>query len=148
MSSMAETSASVLSTEELRAAALAASNRRGKSVSWRRVLLRWSGWLVWRWLLPMIGLATVLVAIITVTCMQIFGANKVVNTTQDWMTEQWGIPKFVQNYKQSNTTDMLPRFDNGPTRGPQLQIDRGFSSKDLGLSPSPTSVSKPPGAQP
>lgn len=137
-----ETAVNVVSTEELRAAAMASAYRRGKFVAARRVALRWSSWLIWQWLLPLIGLATVLAALVAVACVQIFGPSTVIDSTQTWLSEQWGMPKLVQTYKKNDTSEALPRFDNGTmsgqTGGPQLQIDRGLASQDLKIIQQPS----------
>lgn len=64
----------VVTTEALRVAALAASARRGLSVARRRIVLRWLGWLLWRWLLPIIGLTTLLAALVALAVWQYVGS--------------------------------------------------------------------------
>ena len=142
----------VMSSEELRAAALSASLRRGKPVARRRVAMRWLGWLLWGWLLPVIGLLTVCAVAVTLAAMQYFGQSVVLDTAQTWATEQLGYTK--HNYPQKPTLEATP-YDNNPLPSviPQLQIDRNYSSREQSMPSSPaadtpTSPSKQPGAQP
>lgn len=80
----------VITTEELRAAALKASNRRGRSIARRRTALRWLGWLTWDWILPIVGLATVLSILLMLAAWQFFGPSAVINTAHTWLDQQFG----------------------------------------------------------
>ena len=160
----------VLTSDELRVAALAASVRRGAPVARRRIVQRWSVWLVWGWLLPVIGLVTVLATLLTFASIGLFGTGKVFDTSQTWLAEQLGLPKTKMapgpfDYNADNHSATLPNFNATPSEVPQLQIDRNYSKYDQstaavppapGLSaapavpavPNPSSPPKPPGAQP
>lgn len=166
----------LLSSDALLASALAAATRRGAPVARRRVFLRWIGWLSWSFVLPIIGLATVLVALVTLASLQLFGQTVVFDTAQTWLTEQMGYTRYP--YSQKTAIESTP-YDNSPTSSvlPQLQIDRNYSSSELTSSKeavpvahqaiqaaqvtpasvsavnstppaTPSSSTKPPGAQP
>lgn len=83
----------VVTTEALRAAALAASTRRGRVVSRRRIALRWLGWLMWRWVLPLMGLVTLLAALVALAATQLIGQAAVCDMTQTWLGPQFGDTK-------------------------------------------------------
>lgn len=141
----------VVSTEELRTAVLKASNRRGRSVSRRRIALRWLGWLTWGWILPIVGLATVLSILLVLAALQFFGPNAVINMAQTWLNQQFG------SYGYHSTPAPLPSFKVMTETVPQLQIDRNYSKQDdpsnnrvrpaNAANPSPQ-PNNPPGAQP
>jgi hypothetical protein len=80
----------VVTTEELRVAALAASAKRGKWVAKRRIIWRWFAWANWTYVLPSIGLLTVLVATACFIFWQYLGAEQVYKTTQNWIQSQFG----------------------------------------------------------
>jgi hypothetical protein len=80
----------VLTTEELRVAALAASAKRGKWVAKRRVIWRWFAWVNWTYVLPSIGLLTVLAATACFIFWQYLGAEQAYKTTQTWILSQFG----------------------------------------------------------
>lgn len=90
----------VVTTEALRVAALAASARRGLSVARRRIVMRWLGWLVWGWLLPIIGLATLLAVLIAVASWQFVGDAVAYDAAQTWLEQQFGHTKPPQTTKQ------------------------------------------------
>ena len=125
----------VVSTEALRAAALAASLRRGKPIARRRVAMRWLTWLLWGFIFPVIGVLTVLAMTLTLAAVQYFGQTKVLDTAQGWLTEQLGYTPYMYPQK---TTEATP-YDNSPAPSvlPQLQIDRNYSSHEQSLSPNP-----------
>jgi hypothetical protein len=81
----------VLTTEELRVAALAASAKRGKWVAKRRVMWRWFAWVNWTYVLPSIGFLTVLAAAVCFIFWQYWGAEQAYSTTQTWMQNQFGV---------------------------------------------------------
>ena len=156
-------SASVLTSEGLRAAALSASAQRGVQVARRRIVLRWTAWLAWRWLLPVIGLATVLAVLLVFASIQFLGPAKVFDTSQTWLAEQLGQPKtktapisFDLDRDRDYSSATSPNLTTPPTVIPQLQIDRNYSRHDQSnavTSAAPTvqnpiSPTKPPGAQP
>ena len=158
----------VLTSEALRAAALAASARRGVPIARKRIVLRWTVWLLWRWLLPMIGLVTVLAALLAFASVMFWGPAKVLDTSQVWLAEQWGgsLSKAVASpfdYQLDKPSTAFPTFHaNDPSVIPQLQIDRNYSKQEPGNAalsvaptapvistvPTPSSPPKPPGAQP
>lgn len=90
----------VVTTEALRVAALAASTRRGLSVARRRIVMRWLGWLVWGWLLPIIGLTTLLAVLIAVASWQFVGDAVAYDAAQTWLEQQFGDVKTPQKTKQ------------------------------------------------
>lgn len=148
----------VLTSDELIAAAMAASARRGVPVARRRIMLRWSAWLVWGCLLPVIGLATVLAVLLTFAYIEFFGTAKVFDAGQTWLAEQLGLPQNKASpspfgYNLDSNSATLPNFNATPSVAPQLQIDRNYSSYDQSNAavptvPNPSSPPKPPGAQP
>lgn len=140
---------------------MAASVRRGAVVARRRIVLRWSAWLVWGWLLPVIGLATVLATLLTFASIAFFGPAKVFDTSQTWLAEQLGLPKTKTapppfDYNFGNHSATSPNLNATPSVVPQLQIDRNYSSYDqsnaavpaTSVVHNPPSPPKPPGAQP
>ncbi len=141
----------VVSTAELRAAVLKASNRRGRSVSRRRTAFRWLGWLTWDWILPIVGLATVLSILLMLAAWQFFGPNAVINTAQTWLNQQFG------GYSYYSVPAPLPSFNVMTETVPQLQIDRNYSKQNApnnksvipanAANPSPQ-PNNPPGARP
>lgn len=154
----------VLTSEELRAVALTASTRRGVSVVRRRLVWRWSAWLVWQWLLPMIGLTTVLAVLLVLASLKWWGPTKVFDTTQTWLAKHMTPPKaMVLPGRFGDTTDNhssnVPNSPAAPGVTPQLQIDRNYSSHDQGrtatlpesnvtpVAQKPSSPLIPPGAQ-
>lgn len=164
-------SSSVLTSEALRAAALATSARRGVLVARRRIVLRWLAWLLWGWLLPVIGLTTVLAALLAFASITFWGPAKVLDTSQTWLSEQLGVPPskaadrpFDDRLDKPSATP--PTFNTTmPSVTPQLQIDRHYSSREqsnaavpaapttptapaISTLPNPSSPPKPPGAQP
>lgn len=159
-------SSNVLTSEALRAAALTASARRGALVARQRIVLRWSAWLLWRWLLPVIGLATVLAALLTLASITFWGSARVFDTSQTWLAAQMGLSP---NTVVPSAT--FPNFSATPGVIPQLQIDRNYSNHDqsnpavaaasavtavpeasiapaTSTFPTPSSPPKPSGAQP
>jgi hypothetical protein len=103
----------VLTSEELRVAALEASAKRSKTVARRRLIRRWFMWFSWRYVLPVIGLVTLVAAMVGFARWQYLGLH-----------EQFG---------SDNVANAAPRranqasFDTSPTPKPQLKIDRNFS---------------------
>ena len=75
--------AGLLTSEELRSKAIAISHRRGKSVAQRRVARRWVTWILWSWVLPIIGLLTVLMAVASMSLVYYFGPEAALETAQD-----------------------------------------------------------------
>lgn len=89
-----------MTTEALRVAALAASARRGLSVARRRIAMRWLGWLVWGWLLPIIGLSTLLAVLIAVASWQFVGDAVAYDAAQTWLEQQFGNAKIPPKTEQ------------------------------------------------
>lgn len=83
----------MLTTEELRVAALQASVNRGKWVAKRRVIWRWFAWASWTYVLPTIGLLTILVAMAGFAFWQYLGTEQAYKTTQTWLQNQLGVPE-------------------------------------------------------
>jgi hypothetical protein len=126
----------VLTSEELRVAALEASAKRGKSVAQRRVARRWLQWFLWSVLLPVIGLATAVSAAVGLAACEYFGYEKAYRTAQTWVQEQFGPfnnTSSVQANIQANPAQirhdnavMIPLTDEAT---PDLQIDRNLTMK-------------------
>jgi cytoskeletal protein RodZ len=122
----------VLTSEELRVAALEASAKRGKSVAQRRVARRWLQWFLWSVLLPVIGLAAVLTAVAGFAAYEYFGYEKSYSSAQTWVQEQFGPFKNVNNVQanspqaRTDNTSMIPLTDEAT---PDLQIDRNLTFK-------------------
>ena len=124
----------MLTSEELRVAALSASAKRGKWVARRRVFRRWLAWITWSYLLPVVGLATVMVALAGLVFWQYMGHDAAYATAQKWVQQEFG--HFQAGNLQANNTSktnnnlspsspanesMIPLTDEAT---PDLQIDR------------------------
>lgn len=90
----------VVTTEALRTAALAASARRGLSVARRRIVMRWLAWLVWGWVLPLIGLATLLAVVTALASWQLVGDAVAYDAAQTWFAQRFDDVKTPQKTKQ------------------------------------------------
>jgi hypothetical protein len=161
-------SSGVPTSEALLAAALTASARRGVPVARRRIVLRWTAWFVWGWFLPLIGLATLCIALTALVSVEFWGAAKVFDTSQTWLAEQLGLPTTATTAETATNKATASAFDNNldnhsaagpslnatPTVVPQLQIDRNYSSHDqsnpsapdASAVPNPSYSTKPSGA--
>lgn len=127
-------SSRVLTSEELRVIALAAAARRGAPVAHRRIAWRWSAWLVWRWLLPVIGLTTVLAVLFAIATFKWLGPAKVVDTAHTWLARHTDVPKAIAvpgrfGDNADNHSSNVENFNAVPTDIPKLQIDHNYSSR-------------------
>ena len=95
-----------MTSEELRAAALAASAKRGKGVAQRRLATRWLGWTLWRILLPVIGLLTLTVALAGMAYWQYKGHDAAYVEAQTWVQQAFG------QFKAEGKTAQPARIDN------------------------------------
>jgi cytoskeletal protein RodZ len=114
----------VLTSEELRVAALEASAKRSKTVARRRLIRRWFMWFSWRILFPVIGLIALLAAIVGFASWQYLGHEAAYSASQRWFQEQFGGDN-VSTVATRNS-DQLP-FDNSSQPKPRLKIDRNYS---------------------
>lgn len=123
----------VLTSEELRVAALSASAKRGKWVARRRVFRRWLAWVTWTYVLPVIGLAAVISALMGLVFWQYMGHDAAYVATQKWVQQELGsfqasADNIHSNAKPSrpDNTSMIPLTDEAT---PDLQIDRQLTIK-------------------
>jgi hypothetical protein len=128
----------VITSEELRVAALATAAKRGKWVARRRIFRRWLLWLVWTLVLPVIGLVTVVMSLVGLAFWQYMGHDAAYVATQKWVQQEFGIPKTsspTDNAAQashahgaaSSKPSMINLTDEAT---PDLQIDRHLSIKN------------------
>jgi hypothetical protein len=80
----------VLTTEELRVAALSASAKRGKWVARRRIFWRWSTWISWTYVLPSIGFIVVLASLMGFAFWQYMGHDAAYVAAQKWVQQELG----------------------------------------------------------
>lgn len=123
----------VLTSEELRVAALSASAKRGKWVARRRVFRRWLAWVTWTYVLPVIGLATVLSVLMGLVFWQYMGHDAAYVAAQKWVQQEFGSFQTSADNKNSNTqpsrpdnASLIPLTDEAT---PDLQIDRHLTIK-------------------
>ena len=123
----------VLTSEELRVAALSASAKRGKWVARRRVFRRWLAWVTWTYVLPIIGLATVIGVLAGLVFWQYMGHDSAYAAAQKWVQQEFGSFQTSADNKNSNAkpsrpdnTSMIPLTDEAT---PDLQIDRRLTIK-------------------
>lgn len=114
----------MLTSEELRIAALDASAKRSKTVARRRLIRRWLMWFSWRILFPVIGMVTLLAAVIGFASWQYFGRDAAYGASQSWFHEQFGGGNV--SAVATRNSNQLP-FDNSPQPKPRLKIDRNYS---------------------
>jgi type II secretory pathway component PulL len=118
----------VITSEELRVAALTASAKRGKWVSRRRVLGRWLCWATWHFVLPVIGLFTVIVMLAGFAFWQYMGRDVAYATAQTWVQQEFG--SFKSSSTSSQATTVNSRMINSTDEtSPDLQIDRNLKIK-------------------
>lgn len=126
----------MVTSEELRVAALERAAQRGKWVARRRIFSRWLGWVVWSIVLPIIGLAAVITTLACLAFWQYMGHDAAYAASQKWVQQQFGsfstglkTANTVNNQQQSNpnTTTMIPLTDEAT---PDLQIDRNLTIKN------------------
>jgi hypothetical protein len=124
----------VITSEELRVGALAASAKRGKWVARRRIFRRWLGWVTWRYVLPVIGLLTVLTAFMGFAFWQFMGHDVAYAEAQKWVQKEFGsfqvnLPNNVDNKlapTKSANNSLIPLTGEA---APDLQIDRHLRTK-------------------
>jgi cytoskeletal protein RodZ len=128
----------VITSEELRLAALATAAKRGKWVARRRIFRRWLLWLVWTLVLPVIGLVTVVMSLVGLAFWQYMGHDAAYAATQIWVQQEFGSSKTsspADNAAQANhahgaapsKASMINLTDEAT---PDLQIDRQLSIKN------------------
>jgi hypothetical protein len=126
----------VLTSEELRVAALSASAKRGKWVARRRVFRRWLTWLIWTYLLPVIGLAAAILTLAGLAFWQYMGHDAAYVAAQKWVQQEFGNFQTSNSSKTNNNTSlskpanasMIPLTDEAT---PDLQIDRNLTIKHI-----------------
>lgn len=118
-----------MTSEELRAAALAASAKRGKGVAQRRLASRWLGWVLWRVLLPVIGLLTVTAALVGMAFWQYKGHDAAYVDAQTWVQQTFGRFKTEGKTAQPTRTDNDSLIPLTSEATPDLQIDRELTLK-------------------
>ena len=118
----------MLTSEELRVAALEASTKRGKWVARRRVFRRWLGWIAWTIVLPVVGLAAIIAVLAGLVFWQYMGHDAAYVAAQTWVQQEFG--SFESNKKptaaRTDTTSMIPLTDEAT---PDLQLDRNLTFK-------------------
>ena len=119
----------VLTSEELRVAALSASAKRGKWVARRRVFRRWLAWVSWTFLLPVIGLTAVVACLLGLIFWQYTGHAAAYTAAQQWVQQEFG--SFASS--DNTLTQCIPEGTSlltlTPEATPILQIDRNLSVK-------------------
>jgi hypothetical protein len=118
-----------MTSEELRAAALAASAKRGKSVAQRRLATRWLAWTFWGVLLPVIGLLTVTTALAGMAYWQYKGHDAAYVEAQTWVQQMFGPFKSEGKTAQPNRRDNDSLIPLTSEATPDLQIDRELTIK-------------------
>jgi type II secretory pathway component PulL len=131
----------VITSEELRVEALAASAKRGKWVARRRILGRWLSWLVWSLVLPVIGLVAVVATLAGLAFWQYMGHDAAYAAAQKWVQHEFG--SFKATASANNTTQTHHINSTAPSRAdntsmipltdeatPDLQIDRHLTIKN------------------
>ena len=144
--------AGLLTSEELRLKAIAISQQRGKSVAQRRIARRWVSWLLWSWVLPIIGLLTVLITVASMSLVSYFGPEAAFDTAQTWVSDQFGIERRTKSVvnQDMKQQDVIQKIQTEATAGNtssqsglkpssamNLQIDRSIGIQNsIDLSPS------------
>jgi hypothetical protein len=125
----------VLTSEELRVAALSASAKRGKWVARRRVFGRWLAWLAWRVILPVIGLAAVIAGLIGLAFWQYMGHDAAYAAAQKWVQQEFGSLQARANNNRNDNNPTPNRSENASMipltneATPDLQIDHNLTIK-------------------
>ena len=99
----------VLTSEELRLAALSASAKRGKWVARRRLFRRWLAWVTWTFVLPVVGLVAVIASLLGLAFWQYKGHDVAYAAAKKWVQQEFG--SFQAN-NNSNSTPPNSRVDN------------------------------------
>lgn len=118
-----------MTSEELRAAALAASAKRGKGVAQRRLASRWVIWALWDILLPVIGLLTVTTALAGMAFWQYKGHDAAYVEAQTWVQQTFGRFKTEGKTAQATKADNDSLIPLTSEATPDLQIDRELTLK-------------------
>jgi hypothetical protein len=100
----------VITSEELRVAALTAAAKRGKWVARRRIFCRWLAWLVWSAVLPIIGMVAVVAALCGMAVWQYMGHDAAHAAAQKWMQQEFGCIKPSLSANSSGHTS----YPSGP----------------------------------
>jgi hypothetical protein len=109
----------VLTTEELRVAALSASAKRGKWVARRRIFWRWSTWISWAYVLPSIGFIVVLASLIGFAFWQYMGHDAAYVAAQKWVQQELG----------SFTVNAIPQTGQSGQSGQNVQSRQSAQSR-------------------
>jgi type II secretory pathway component PulL len=122
----------VLTSEELRVTALTVSAKRGKWVAKRRVFRRWLGWLTWSYLLPVIGLVTVISVLLGFVFWKYSGQDMAYVSVQKWVQQEFG--NFQTNANNLSCTQASRPDNTGMITltneaTPDLQIDHHLTIK-------------------
>lgn len=115
----------MLTSEELRVAALEASLKRGKWVARRRLLWRWFTWILWTFVLPVIGLAVSIALLVGSAFWLYIGHDKAYVAAQKWVQHEFG--SFQTNSTNRDENASMIRLTNEAT--PDLQLDRNLTIK-------------------
>lgn len=117
----------LLTTEELRIAALDASNRRGWWVARRRIFMRWFGWIMWHIVLPGVGVLSLLAAFFVFASWHYLGANTALYTAQNWLQKlQSGYVQSDMFQKHQSDLVLPVQTDLMPIAEPHLQMDNNY----------------------
>jgi len=128
----------VLTSEELRVAALSASAKRGKWVARRRVFWRWLAWVSWTCVLPVIGLAAVVACLLGLAFWQYMGHAAAYQAAQQWVQQELGSFETSNNNDNKNNTNESSPAGTSENASlipltyeatPDLQIDRNLKIK-------------------
>lgn len=131
----------MITSEELRVAALAASAKRGKWVARRRIFNRWLGWVVWSIVLPVMGLLSLIAVLAGLAFWQYLGHDAAYAAAQTWVQQEFG--SFKTTASGNNIAKTPHNNSPAPSRPenasminltdeatPDLQIDRNLTIKN------------------
>lgn len=125
----------MLTSEELRLAALSASAKRGKWVARRRVFRRWLAWVTWTFVLPVIGLVAVIACLLGLAFWQYMGHDAAYTATQKWVQQEFGNFQAINNNSSSSSNPPDSRPDNTSMINltveatPDLMLDHHLTTK-------------------
>ena len=122
----------MLTSEELRVAALEASAKRGKWVAKRRVWRRWLGWVVWSIVLPFIGLVAVIALLAGLAFWQYMGQDAAYIAAQKWVQHEFGsfqVNKNNINNPSPNRADNASLIPLTNEATPDLYLERKLTNK-------------------
>ncbi|MEY4536964.1 MAG: hypothetical protein RL171_1115 [Pseudomonadota bacterium] len=128
----------MITSEELRVAALAASAKRGKWVARRRVFRRWLGWLAWSIVLPVIGLLSLIAVLAGLAFWQYMGHDAAYTAAQKWVQQEFGnfgasslaVNAPHANHANSPASSNASMINLTDEATPDLQIDRHLTIKN------------------